>query len=143
MSDAPTAALETAAAAAVADVAASPAPAPAVVVDEVSVQLLASVLAQRYEVEEQHDAPLRGVLDTSRTDEAGMRVAVTAVGEQLDAISTQLDERCLQTFSKLPRYTALLQKIKTNLDVLTSNAKKVKELAQEVATECGVTVPKK
>ena len=58
--------------------------------------------------------------------------------EQMASIDQTLEEKCAETFSKLPKYTELLVKIRANLVVLANNAKRLKDLSSEVAKECDV-----
>ena len=62
--------------------------------------------------------------------------------EQMAAIDQTLEEKCAETFAKLPKYTETLVKIRANLLVLAGNAKRLKELSAEVAKECDVDVSK-
>jgi hypothetical protein len=103
------------------------------------VDQVAAAFAEHFDApNERHDTLFRAATDAAKEQEPILRDAVISISDRLADADQELNEKCAATFSKLPRYISLLQKITSNLGVLASNAKKVKELAGEVAQECGV-----
>ena len=87
------------------------------------------------------DATSSVALRTSTSDEASLALTVHNLAEQVQHTEAMLDERCAATLDKLPKYIGLLQLIAKNLVTLTQNARKLRELAAQVATDSAVQLP--
>jgi hypothetical protein len=116
---------------------------------EEKVQQISQALSSRFNLENSnnnsltHDHLYTSAINEAAASEKPLADKIEEANVQLLAVEHLLEDKCAETFSKLPKYTDLLLRISSNLVVLGSNAKRLKELSLEVAKECDVPLAKK
>jgi hypothetical protein len=109
---------------------------------EDAARVVAGALSERYYGEARvPDATLSAALVAATASEEALSAAVADATAQLGEANDALARACDETFQKLPRYIELLRRIGSNLAVLGGNARRLKELAAQVANECQVPLP--